>query len=365
MKILTATVVAMRDFARKRRSKFRTLVAWKFMWGNYYGERLRDYPVTVALKLLFTRIIFLTQIPLLLPNRRFLVSYYGAKLNIPLFMHPICMDMALGVYEYWKTRLFLQLVKDGMIAIDIGACEGNYSILMAKLMHDKGRVIAVEPDPENSRLLGNNIRLNEFKSIEMHQFALLDRQGTATFYAAGSMGSLVSRSPWYAQFQLKPITVPVYKLDDILNDLDIRHVDIIKIDVEGSEISVLRGAESTLRNNCLHLLMDVDVESNAERMELYQLLASFGYEMYRIGKRLTRISRADELLLFPTNPVSCIKSSRRSPNDIMSLLEKGGRAVIPAKLLPKLGSIYYMIRPRTKKLNPIREIYAIKINSAV
>jgi hypothetical protein len=111
--------------------------------------------------------------------------------------------------------------------------------------------------------------------------------------------------------------------------------------------------------------MDVDVESNAERIELYQLLASFGYEMYRIGKQLTRIRSADELLPFPTNAISRTESSRRSPNGILSSLGKGARAVIPAKLLPKLGSIYYMIRPRTKKLNPIREIYAIKINSAV
>jgi FkbM family methyltransferase len=331
------------------------------MWGNYWGEKLKDYPVVVALKLLFVRFIFLTQMSLLLPDRPFLVRYYGARLKIRLFSHPVFMDMALGVYEYWKTRLFHQLVKEGMIAVDVGACEGNYSILMAKLMHDKGRVLAFEPDPDNCRELEDNVSANEFKSIEVHQSGLSDREGTATFYPGGGMGSLVSRSPWYAQFQREPITVAIHRLDNVLDEFSIPHVDIIKIDVEGSEIAVLRGAERTLRNNCVHLLMDVDVESNAERTELFELLDSFSYEMYRIGKRLTRIRSADELLLFPSNLVPRIESSRRSPNGIVSSLENRVRSIIPAKLRLQLGAIYYRIRPQYNKPSTVREIYAIKI----
>jgi FkbM family methyltransferase len=335
------------------------------MWGNYWGERLRDYPLTVALKLVFARVIFVTQIPLLLPDRYFFVRYYGAKLNIRLFSHPVFMDMALGVYEYRKTRLFHQLVKEGMIALDIGACEGNYSILIAKLIHDKGRVLAFEPDPENCSVLEDNIRVNKFKSIEVHQCALSDKEGTATFYPGGALGSLVSRSPWYAQFQRDLITVPVRKLDDVLDEFNISHVDMIKIDVEGSEISVLRGAERTLRTNCVHLLMDVDVESNAERTELYRLLDSFGYEMYRIGKQITRIKSADELGFLSTNVIAGAENSRTSPTGIVYSLENRARTIIPPSLLPKLGSVYYRLRPQNKKPNPVRDIYAVKVNSTV
>jgi len=355
----------MRNFARMRWRKFRTLVSWRFMWGNYYGERLRDYPVTVALKLLFARIVFLTQIPLLLPDRSFLVSYYGAKLNIPLFSHPISIDMALGVYEYRKTRLFHQLVKEGMIAVDIGACAGNYSILIAKLMHDRGKVLAFEPDPDNCRGLEDNIRVNKFKSIEVHQCALADREGTATFYPGGGLGSLVHQpSPRHAGFQLEPIAVRIRKLDDVLDELNIRQVDIIKIDVEGSDILVLRGAERTLRNNCVHLLMDVDVSSNAERIELYRLLDSLGYEIYRIGKKLTRIEITEEPLLSSTNAMAEAKHSKTSLNGIVSHLESRARAVIPPKLLPKLGSIYYLIAPN-RIPDVVRDIYAVKINPTV
>jgi FkbM family methyltransferase len=365
MKILTAAAVAVRDFAKMRWGKFRTLVAWRFMWGNYYGERLRDYPVTVALKLLFARIFFLTQIPLLLPDRHFLVNYYGAKLNLRLFSHPVFMDYALGVYEYSKTRLFRQLMKDKMISLDIGACDGNYSILMAKLTHDEGRILAFEPDPENCRLLEDNVKVNKFKSIEVHQYALSDKEGTATFYPGGGLGSLVSRSLSAGQFQCEPITVRLRKLDDVLDELNIRHVDIIELDVEGSEIQVLKGAEHTLRNNCVHLLMDVDVGSNEERIELYRLLDSFGYEMYRIGKQPTRIKSVEEVLLFSTNVTASAKDSRTSPNGIISSLESRAGAIIPHKLLPTLSSIYYCIRSQNKKPNAVRSIYAVKINSTI
>ena len=362
MKILPTTVSAIGSFAETRWGKFRTLLAWRYMWGSYYGERLRDYPLIVALKLLFARFIFLTQIPLLLPDRPFLINYHGAKLNIRLFSHPVSMDMALGVYEYRKTRLFYQLVKEGMTVLDIGAFEGNYSILLAKLLNDKGKVLAFEPDPENCSFLEENVRVNEFKSIEVHQYALSDTEGTATFYPGGGLGSIVTRSSWYAHFQREPTTVPVRRLDNVLAELAISHVDIMKIDVEGSEILVLRGAEQTLRNNSVHLLMDIDVESNAERIALYKLLDSFGYEMYRIGKRLTPIKTADELLICRNNTMPSTRDSNSPRYAIMFSFKDRLRRIIPRRLLVQLGSIYYCVRPQFGKPDVVRDIYAVKVD---
>jgi len=361
MRIVMATITGIRNLAKARWRKFKTLLAWRYMLGNYWGERLRDYPLIVALKLLFSRFVFLTQIPLLLPDRAFLVNYHGAKLGIRLFSHPALMDLALGVYEYRKTRLFYQLVKEGMTVIDIGASEGSYSVLSAKLLHDKGRVLAFEPDPDNCRLLKENIRLNRFKSIGVHQFALSDAEGIATFYPGGGLGSIVARSPWYANFQREPITVPVRKLDDVLAKLAIFHVDIMKIDVEGSEILVLRGAEQILRNSSVHLLMDIDVESDAERIELYKLLDSFGYEMYRIGKRLIPIRNPDELLIYFNDPMAITGNSGSFRNGTMSSFKDRLRKIIPRRLLRPLGAIYYFMRPQFKKRQVVRDIYAIKV----
>jgi FkbM family methyltransferase len=360
MRLLKDTLAVIYSFLRVRWGKFKTLLAWRYMLRNYWGERLRDYPFIVALKLLFSRFFFLTQIPLLLPDRAFLVNYQGAKLGIRLFSHPALMDLALGVYEYRKTRLFYQLVKEGMTIIDIGASEGSYSILTAKLLHDKGRVLAFEPDPDNCELLKENVKVNKFKSIEVHQYALSNVESIATFFPGGGLGSIVPRSPWYARFQRDPITVPVRKLDDVLSDLAISRVDVMKIDVEGSEILVLKGAEQTLRNNSVHLLMDIDVESNSERTELYNLLNSFGYRMYRIGKQLTPIRNQAELMIYFNNPAASTGNSAGSGDSTISFFESQLREIIPRKLLRPLGAIYYFVRPKFKKRQVVRDIYAIK-----
>ncbi len=129
--------------------KFKYLWAYKFFLKFYYGQRLRDFPLPVAAKMILSRVAFLSLIPFFLPDRHFLMKYYGAKMYIDLFEAPIAFDRAFGVYEYWTTRLFRNIVKEGMTIVDIGAHQGTYSVLFASLMNDKGRVFAFEPDLEN------------------------------------------------------------------------------------------------------------------------------------------------------------------------------------------------------------------------
>lgn len=351
----------MRKYMAGRWDKFRTVLAWGYMLRNYYGERLRDYPRTVAMKMLLSRFIFLTQLPLLIPDRPSLVDCYGGvKLYIPLWAHPISIDVALGTYEYRKTELFFNLVRAGMTILDIGACGGTYSILAAKLMQDKGKVLAFEPDPDNCEWLEKNIRANNYNCVEIHRYALADKEAMATFYPAGGMGSLVSRSSRVAQSQKEAMMIRTRRLDDVLSELNIQKVDVIKIDVEGSDILVLKGAERTLRNGRVHLLMDVDVECNVERTELYDLLTSFGYEIYRIGKQLVRIKSADGLFLFRNHVVANAPNPKFDMDATLSVFEKRIRSIIPPKLLPIVGSLYYSLRPQFGTPKTVREIYARK-----
>lgn len=295
----------MAGIIRRRWSKFRSLLAYKYFLNFFYGERLIDYPPRVALKMLLSRLVFVSQLPFLFPDKHFLMNYYGAKMYIDLNSAPVMMDVAFGAYEYWKTKLFFDLVKEGMTILDIGACKGNYSILFAKLMRDRGRVLAFEPDPDNCEWIRKNIQVNNFKCIELHQYALSDKEGSATFYPGNGMGSLVaSRHSWMSDLQKGPITVQTRMLDNVLNEEHIHEVHIIKMDVEGGDLLVLRGAEHTLKCKNVSLLMDVDVISNVERKELFELLDSCGFGIYRIGRELKPISKANEMFLFSEEPKS-------------------------------------------------------------
>ena len=351
---------------KKRWARYNLRFGLIALLGHNYGERIRDYPLKVAIKMLVARLALILPISILLPDKRLLLKYHGTKIYLEFINHGISpFDMALGVYEYRITNLLFDLVKEGMTIVDIGAWEGDYSILFAHLMHDRGRVLAFEPEPDNCTWFRRNIEVNNYKCIDLYECALSDREGTATFYPGTGVGSLVLRTMWNTG---PPITVKTQTLDNILNQAHIDKVDLIKIDVEGSDLSVLKGAERTLRNNSVHLVMDVDVISNQERLELYELLTSFGYEIYSIGKQLARIESAYELHLFPSPPVEVDKLDLRSNMDSKLLsLEKRIRSIIPAKLLPRIGSVYYKIRPQfasTPHVAPIRQIYAVKKNGA-
>lgn len=281
----------------KRFRKFKYLLAYKFFLKFYYGERLRDFPFPVAAKMLLSRVAFLSLIPFFLPDKYFLMDYYGAKMYINLFAAPIAFDRAFGVYEYWMTRLFHSIVKEGMTIIDIGAHKGTYSVLFASLMNDKGKVLAFEPDPANRSWITKNIQVNGYRCIETYPFALSDNDGDTTFYAADGMGSLIP-NPASKALSQEPITVQTRRLDNFLKEKNILNVDIIKMDVEGADLLVLKGAENTLRNMNLSLLMDIDVHGNSERKELFELLKSCGFEIYRIGKKLDPINNAEQLFLY-------------------------------------------------------------------
>lgn len=289
-------------------SKFRLVLRMTraFLGGRYflyfyYGERLRDYPTKVACKMLFSRLVFVLHLPILLPDKHFLMNHYGAKMYMRLKSSPIMVDVAFGVYEYWKTKLFTSLVKEGMTIIDIGAAKGFHSLLFANLMHDKGKVLAFEPEPAQCYWFSKNVEANNYKCIELHQFALSDKEGSATFHTGGGMGSLVPRPAWEAALQGEAITVQTRTLDSVLEEEHIREVHIIKMDVQGSDLLVLKGAKHTLEGNNVRLLMDIDVYSNEEREELFELLNSLGFDIYRIGPKLKPIMKAEELFLFPNH----------------------------------------------------------------
>lgn len=228
----------------------------------------------------------------LLPNRHFLMKYHGGKIYLNLRESFMMMERVLGVYEHWKTRLFLNTVKEGMTVVDIGVNKGYFSLLLAKLMNDRGKVLSFEPDPDNYFWFRKSIQANEYRCIKIFQHALSDKEGSVAFYRGkkSGSGSLFPSS----HTKKKTITVKARKLDNVLKDEEIKKVDLIKIDVEGAELLVLKGAEKTLKGEDMKLAIDVDVESSEKRKQLFDFLESYGFRIFEIGRELTLIEKIDE-----------------------------------------------------------------------
>ena len=283
-------------------NRARTLSRTNYFLNFYYGEKFSRHPFDTAIKFLLARLSFVYHIPLLFPNRYFPVTIHGVKFWVRLFHSPVTVDIALGVYEYWLARIFRRYAKPGMTILDIGAHHGYYALLAARLMEDKGKIYAFEPDPLNCNHFLHNIAANKMKSIHVYPLALSDQTSETTFFAADGLGSL-QFNPIVRAFNVETerISVHTRTLDQVVRDDNIRRIDLIKIDVEGSELLVLKGARDTLKRMNADILMDVDSRNNYERMELFTFLQDLGYRVYKVGKELTPITTASQLMLKETH----------------------------------------------------------------
>lgn len=142
-------------------------------------------------------------------------------------------------YEPDSWQPFLNHVRPGDTLVDVGANIGLYAVAAAKR---GAHVVAIEPDPANVRQIRRHARLNRVR-VEIVE-ALAGAQNSVAPLAA--RGSPVSGNiDMYLGPTTRYIVAAVLTLDALLKD---KPVDLLKIDVEGAEIDVLRGAERTLRD---------------------------------------------------------------------------------------------------------------------
>lgn len=158
--------------------------------------------------------------------------------------------MLEGYWEMWVTEAIISLMREGMVAADIGANLGYFTLLMADLVGAGGRVHAFEPNPRLAELLTKSVSLNGFASrVDVHQLALSARsEGTTTLIVPpgepknGYLADLGDNLPENGHH------VPVARLDGRTEWADI---EFAKVDVEGAEELVWAGMQGLLDNGRL------------------------------------------------------------------------------------------------------------------
>ncbi|MDR3548754.1 MAG: FkbM family methyltransferase [Candidatus Pacebacteria bacterium] len=160
---------------------------------------------------------------------------------------------------------------------DIGANYGWYSLIFSGWANV---VYSFEPIPSTYKELTDNIALNESKNIIALNSALGNRNEDVEFFCPDvARGSAIASEHNYFG---KKVKVCMTTLDDFMKKYSISGVDFIKIDVEGGELNMLKGAEKTLRS--FHPDLFLEIESrHAERFgyksaDIFNYLASLGYE---------------------------------------------------------------------------------------
>jgi FkbM family methyltransferase len=165
-------------------------------------------------------------------------------------------------------------VRSGDTVFDIGANFGLWSLLLAELVGDAGRVEAFEPAPATAHRLEENITLSRHKNVHVNTMALGSQNGEVSLYVPYDPGraALAPESD-----RDEKVTVPCRRLDDVWAELGRPRVSFVKMDVEGSEPEVLRGGHEFFSVS----RPVVACEVNAPKLKAMGEQDSFVYDYYR------------------------------------------------------------------------------------
>ena len=207
----------------------------------------------------------------------------GSKMRFDTTMDDgLCRFMTItDVREYYITETMKNELKKGDIVVDIGANVGYYALLESKIVGNEGKIYAIEPVPDTIGLLKDNIRLNNYRNIEIYQLAIGDKIGTASMYV----------SKWRNRSQMKEVGIkseiisheiktPVLTLDDFLKDKPFPTA--VRMDVEGYEYNIIRGMKNILENDLpLKLFIEFHFRwlGKEKCFELLSILKSAGFKI--------------------------------------------------------------------------------------
>ena len=183
---------------------------------------------------------------------------------------------ALGMYEQAKVQALREFLKPGATFIDIGANKGDFTVLAASIVGPSGRVIAIEPDPNNFSWLRRSVEENAIPNAECHQIALGsdNYKGSLHLAAMSGLHSLLSLPGGVEEGEE---IVDVRALDHFIDT----GVDAIKIDVEGFEAEVLVGADRTLGKASLtSIFLDLHPDLGVDSAAVMSTLAGYGFGLH-------------------------------------------------------------------------------------
>ena len=190
------------------------------------------------------------------------------------------LELLTGRHEQETTQQIDRLLKPGMVFLDIGAHVGYYAHKAAGLVGEGGRVIAFEPHPKTFDFLSRNIANNN--NVTPLQMAVSESEGIAELHdylmmsASGSLHydeSLLDLqkahvtntdiAPRIARdFPVQTFTVKTTTIDKCLSEMGITQVDVVKMDIEGAEMSALRGMKTIIEQSPnLHLIMEYNPQA--------------------------------------------------------------------------------------------------------
>ena len=190
------------------------------------------------------------------------------------------------IYEPNQSEIVKKYVHEGDIVIDIGAHVGYYTLLMAQLVGENGKVYSFEPDPVNFQLLKKSVEINGFENVVLIQKAVSNITDKVKLFL-GDNNSAINRIYDATLGDAKEsIDVESVTIDEYFKEND-ELVNFIKIDSEGSEVKIINGMKQFLSRNQELVMMTeffpfLIKKSGDEPNQYLKSLEKSGFSLYNI-----------------------------------------------------------------------------------
>ena len=194
-------------------------------------------------------------------------------------------------FEEAEWHFVSRFLKKGMTVLDIGAHHGFYTVLASKKIGNSGIVIAFEPSPREQQRLQLHLKINHCTNVKVEPLALSSQNGKASLFLVEGRGTAFnSLRPPAISTPTQRISVSTMPLDNYIEKEGIRRVDFIKMDTEGAELEILRGAAGLFNRNSRPIIM---IEISDLRSApwgycssaIYKYLSERGYHWFSIGSQ--------------------------------------------------------------------------------
>jgi FkbM family methyltransferase len=190
---------------------------------------------------------------------------------------------AFGCYEKHFAELFGYLVRPGDRCVDVGANVGVHTVRLARLVGADGEVIAIEPDPDLVQRTNRNLALNGVANVRVISAAASERAGQMRLFRPSPTDTNRATASvlHHAHLTGSTTTVPVVTVDDVCAG---EAVSLIKIDVEGHEAAVVRGAADTIARSAPSVVFEYvpALLEDVVAQTPFGWLADSGYLMFRV-----------------------------------------------------------------------------------
>jgi FkbM family methyltransferase len=222
----------------------------------------------------------------------------GTKLWIDIRSGTEKWTLWTGVYSEWEElECFLALVEPGASVLDVGANMGFFTVAVGHRLNGTGKVLAIEPMPQNLTALRKNVAVNHLKNVEIVACGVNKEPGELQMDISPTATTGNAAVKWTDDmpFQVVTETVPVHRLDDLMAQHGLDKVDLLKIDIEGFEWFAFQGAPTLLAERRPVILMELNrpaIRTFGYRVsDIVGLLESHGYVLASMeGRRLVTFS---------------------------------------------------------------------------